>query len=153
MKIVVMGEPIAQPRQRHRIIGRGEKAFVQNYVPQDHPVHAYKRAIQIQAQLARRRGQQMFFGPLVVELLFVMPRPQALMWKTKPMPRRQHLQKPDIDNLSKAVFDALNELIWKDDSQVIELHASKWIASGNEKPRVEIEISEIEEPSLITNEN
>ena len=33
--------------------------------------------------------------------------------------------KPDIDNLSKGIMDALNGVIWKDDSQVVELLLSK----------------------------
>lgn len=28
----------------------------------------------------------------------------------------------DIDNFSKVIFDALNGLVWHDDSQIIELH-------------------------------
>lgn len=31
----------------------------------------------------------------------------------------------DIDNLCKMIFDAFNKYIWHDDSQVVELHASK----------------------------
>jgi crossover junction endodeoxyribonuclease RusA len=29
----------------------------------------------------------------------------------------------DVDNLVKLVMDALNEIVWKDDSQVVEVHA------------------------------
>lgn len=34
-------------------------------------------------------------------------------------------QKPDIDNLTKLVLDALNGLAWCDDSQVTDVHAHK----------------------------
>ena len=34
-------------------------------------------------------------------------------------------KKPDLDKLVRAVFDALTGIVWKDDSQVIEVLASK----------------------------
>ena len=37
----------------------------------------------------------------------------------------KHTVKPDIDNLTKAVLDALNGLAWYDDAQIVELNASK----------------------------
>ena len=43
-----------------------------------------------------------------------------------PMP---HASKPDIDNLAKAVMDAMGDCdVWADDAQVAELHASKQYA-------------------------
>ena len=34
-------------------------------------------------------------------------------------------RRPDIDKLARAVLDALTMRVWRDDGQVIELHASK----------------------------
>jgi Holliday junction resolvase RusA-like endonuclease len=38
-----------------------------------------------------------------------------------------HIAKPDLDNLAKAVMDAISDLgtIWRDDSQVAALRMSK----------------------------
>ncbi len=36
-----------------------------------------------------------------------------------------HTQKPDIDNLIKAILDGLNGVAWKDDAQVCKVTASK----------------------------
>jgi hypothetical protein len=47
-------------------------------------------------------------GPLTVRITFIMPRPKNKVWKQKPMPRYCHIKKPDLDNLVKAVLDALN---------------------------------------------
>ena len=44
----------------------------------------------------------------------------------------------DLDNHVKAVLDALNGVVWQDDSQVVELHAFKH--KGD--PLIEIEIEE-----------
>lgn len=48
--------------------------------------------------------------------------------------------KPDVDNYVKGVKDALNKVIWNDDSQVVDLKVSKWYS---EKPRVEVIIKEL----------
>jgi Holliday junction resolvase RusA-like endonuclease len=42
-----------------------------------------------------------------------------------------HTQKPDFDNLEKAVSDCLTELgFWKDDTQVVEWSGSKsWVST------------------------
>jgi Holliday junction resolvase RusA-like endonuclease len=49
-------------------------------------------------------------------------------------------KKPDVDNIAKLVLDSLNKIAYTDDSQVVSLTIAKFFA---EKPRVEIEISEI----------
>ena len=39
--------------------------------------------------------------------------------------RISHMKKPDIDNLQKFVLDCLNEIVIRDDSQVVEIRARK----------------------------
>jgi len=45
----------------------------------------------------------------------------------------------DIDNLIKAVLDALNGVVWEDDEQIIELLAYK--NHNKSRPRVDIEVT------------
>jgi Holliday junction resolvase RusA-like endonuclease len=61
-------------------------------------------------------------------------RERMTMGATRPVKR------PDIDNLIKSVLDALNEIAYKDDSQVVQLFAEKLYS---DIPRVEIELTEI----------
>ena len=49
----------------------------------------------------------------------------------------KHTKKPDLDNLIKAVKDALNGIVWHDDSQVFLVTAEKIYV---ERPRTYIEI-------------
>lgn len=51
-------------------------------------------------------------------------------------------KKPDLDNIAKVVCDSLNEIAYHDDSQIVELIARKFYS---DKPRVEIEIREVDE--------
>lgn len=44
---------------------------------------------------------------------------------------RQNRQRIDCDNLLKAVSDAANKVIWKDDSQVVEVFGKRWLAQDN----------------------
>lgn len=45
----------------------------------------------------------------------------------------------DVDNLLKVLQDSMNKVIWKDDSQIIELHAYMYRGETDDK-RVEIEV-------------
>lgn len=51
-------------------------------------------------------------------------------------------KKPDIDNVCKIIFDALNGIAYKDDTQIVSLIASKWYG---ETARVEVEFKEVTE--------
>lgn len=131
--------PVAQPRARASI--RAGHAFV--YDDQKHPVQAFKATVRMALKDAYQ-GEPLT-GPLRCDCLFVMPRPKALCWKTKPMPRLHHATKPDRDNLDKAVMDALKGLAWNDDAQVCQGLIEKWIASGHEQPHAVITITKLEE--------
>ncbi len=50
------------------------------------------------------------------------------------------ITKPDDDNYVKGVKNALKSVIWKDDSQVVDQHVSKYFSQN---PRVEVTIQEI----------
>jgi len=48
---------------------------------------------------------------------------------------------PDIDNYQKAIFDALNGIIYKDDSQIVDLNVSKFYSDD---PRVQVSVRELD---------
>lgn len=55
-------------------------------------------------------------------------------------------KKPDIDNILKIIFDSLNGIAYKDDSQIIEIHVDKqWTF---EKERIEFKLTEQNEEEI-----
>ncbi|MCL1801390.1 MAG: RusA family crossover junction endodeoxyribonuclease [Promicromonosporaceae bacterium] len=71
-------------------------------------------------------------GPVSVYLTFRLPRPKAhyrtgaKAGELKPAAPYAVTSKPDIDKLTRAILDALTDAgIWRDDSQVVRLHAQK----------------------------
>lgn len=51
------------------------------------------------------------------------------------------IKRPDLDNIAKAVLDALNGLAYQDDSQIVSLAVEKYYA---DQPKVEISIREVQ---------
>jgi Holliday junction resolvase RusA-like endonuclease len=127
--------PVAQPRQRVTTIG----GHARTYMPAKHPVQAFKATTRL-AYAEAAGDAEPASGPVMLTLEFLMPRPKAMCWKTKPTLRAPHTKKPDIDNLVKAVMDALTGLAWRDDTQVCFLFAAKSIAAGDESPSVKVTI-------------
>jgi Holliday junction resolvase RusA-like endonuclease len=112
------------------------------YLPTSDPVHQYKAEVADAARLACPTPLQ---GPLTCRLEFVLPRPASKTRKTKANPRYYHTSTPDSDNLAKAVLDACNGILWRDDSQVCTLMVVKEVASGKEPPHLSVWLSELPE--------
>lgn len=141
IRFTVPAIPIAQPRQRHRIVTTAAGSHAMNYTPAKHPVQTFKASVRLAAQQAYQGPP--LSGPVGLVVVFVLPRPGRLRWKTRPMPRCLHQGKPDLDNLIKAVKDSLNGLVWRDDGQIAHANLSKVYASGDEQPCVTVEISSL----------
>ena len=68
-------------------------------------------------------------GPLNVTIDFRLPRPTSL-----PKRVRQHTRRPDLDKIVRGACDALTQVIWKDDSQIVVLSVTKKYCIGAETP-------------------
>lgn len=62
--------------------------------------------------------------PLEVEVTFMMTQPDR--FRKRPFPD----VKNDIDNLTKALFDSLNGIVWTDDGRIVKVTAKKLWGSG-----------------------
>lgn len=127
--------PVAQPRQRHRVVTSGGRTFAQNYTPAKSPVSEYKATLRLAASQAYQGPP--LEGPLSVSLLFLFNA------KSK-RARKPKATRPDCDNLAKSTLDALNGLLFIDDGQVVKLAIEKWHADGTEQPHVLVSITSLE---------
>ena len=74
-------------------------------------------------------------GPVGVQLHFGIPKPKSAPKRRRVWPDKR----PDLDKLTRAVLDALTYVVFADDSQVVEIEASKDYGA----PGVAIEIRRI----------
>jgi Holliday junction resolvase RusA-like endonuclease len=130
--ILVPGAPV--PKGRPRVTTRG--GFARAFTPAK--TRRYEDLIRLEAGRVME-GRDQLQGALSVKIRAFMPMPQALAkHKTKgPLAEAgeiRPLTKPDVDNTAK-VIDALNGIVWRDDSQVVELTVSKFYSS---RPRLEL---------------
>ncbi len=113
----VPGDPVPQPRPRVSTAG----GFARAYVPKKHPVHAYRLAV---AAAARAAGLGKTGDPLNVVIDAVFRRPKSHLTKRGVKPTAPTLPRPDVDNLAKAVLDALQDVMG-DDTNVSRLVVEK----------------------------
>jgi len=99
--------------------------------------HAYKpnwervQRESIQAQAMPHRPTDPWTGPLAVTLMFQVPIPRSwARWRREVAPGHPAVGKPDLDNMVKAVLDALKGMFFLDDTQVASLMASNHYSAG-----------------------
>ena len=136
IKIVIRGDPVAKGRPRFARIGKG----VRTYTP---------KKTETWESYARLCAQQVMAGrppikhpiSLKVDCYFAMTNGWP-KWKKEAIENGEmiHCVKPDLDNLTKASKDALNGIVWIDDSQVFMSSEAKYF---DDIPRVEIIIEPI----------
>lgn len=116
-------------------VNRG--AYGQAYVPNE--TRAFKRQA---AVLARRSySGPPLDVPLRLAVRFVLKPPKRVRWKLPAV-------KPDLDNFLKSVKDALEGVVWVNDSRLCEITMCKvydWTGQG---PRIELTVTEMAIPVL-----
>lgn len=127
-----------QPRQRHALKEDklGNKKLV-NYTSDSSRVKAYKSVIQLSARV-KHKGPPLE-GPLQLWIWFYFERPKSLAPSTRTHPYFYH--RPDFDNIAKAVCDALNGILWKDDGQIAAACVFKHYCENGEQPHTRMIIS------------
>ena len=127
IRFTVEDEPKSQKRHRH--VSRGKFTSVYD------PSKADKRDFMLKAM--EFAPAEPFDTETSVELVFGFQRPRY-HWgtgknarKLKPSAPKSHLKKPDVDNLQKFVFDALNGVFWSDDSIINNVKATKLWSAGS----------------------
>ena len=147
----VVGDPVASPRPRVMHLG---SARARIYVPST--ADKWKRLVRAAATSARGAERELLAPGVAVEvhMAFRFARPRSHFRSgrfsaiLRPDAPRHHTQKPDRDNLEKAVLDALGgfqglpPLVWCDDCQVVTGRTMKRWAAPDEPPGVTVAIME-----------
>jgi len=121
LTFTVRGNPVPQPRAR--VTARGK--FAHAYTPKAHPVHDYRKAIAVGAAAFPAMCGGLSEQPISVTIKLTFERPPSHLNKSGIKASAPRLPKPDVDNVAKAVLDAINGVAWHDDSQVAELIVRK----------------------------
>lgn len=131
ISFVVQTKPVPQARPRFYVRHQGLRHFVGAYDPAR--CKTFKEVIAWHARIkATELGlREPLRDPIAINLIFQMGNGKE----------RHHTKRPDIDNLAKAVKDALKGIIYSDDSQIVEAHLYKQYG----EPEVRIEIKTLEE--------
>jgi Holliday junction resolvase RusA-like endonuclease len=88
-------------------------------------------------------GREPFSEPIVLSIEFFLAIPGSWpAWKIEAATTGhiQHVSRPDCDNLLKAIKDAGNGIVWRDDSQIVKVEASKLYSH---QPRAEVSVVEL----------
>ena len=139
VSFAVIGEPFGKKRPRANIICG--HAHMHN----DPENERYElKVLNAFNQVYGKRIEPMFVKDtqLITTIEAYYPMPKAFSKKKREMARLRQIRptkKPDCDNIAKSVLDALNGVVYYDDSQVVELVVKKFY---DDNAYVYIEIGE-----------
>jgi Holliday junction resolvase RusA-like endonuclease len=124
LTFTVRGLPV--PQGNLRAFVHGGVARISSKSPG--PLAAWRHAIAAAAQPVA--PPTLWEGPLSVRLEFKLPQPKSKSGFVGRGKERHAVlvwpdTRPDLDKLVRSAFDALTNVVWKDDSQVVELEAKK----------------------------
>ena len=140
VEIIVPGKPIAKKRPRFvaNRYGKGGHAY------NDQQTEEGKFLL-----LCLGTIKEKFDCALSMRCCFVFDRPKSHFGTgknagvLKTSAPAHHTGKPDIDNLLKFVCDSLNNVAFRDDSQIVNKFGSKRYAEAGEESRTEIRLEEV----------
>jgi Holliday junction resolvase RusA-like endonuclease len=121
LHFIVPGQPIGKGRPRIGKVGNHARMFTPAKTVNYETLVAY-------AAQAAMKGSALFEGAVGLDLRIACQIPAS--WSQKKQRaaaagRVLPTTKPDADNIIKAICDALNGVVWKDDVQVVDLAVTK----------------------------
>lgn len=137
IEIVLTGPPMGKERVRFvRATGR-------TYTPERTVNYEGRLALAAQQVMG---GRPLYKEPLIVDLgvFMAIPKSRPKKWKAAAVSGEiRPTKKPDLDNFAK-ILDALNLVVWEDDSQIVEMNIKKFYS---ENPRMEVRVRELNAPT------
>lgn len=135
LMFTVYGEPVAKGRARHARRGN----HVITYTPEK--TKTYENEVAMMAKAAMGSTKPLF-GAVEVFIYLTYPIPQSYSKKRSEAclsGDEKHTKKPDLSNVIKSIEDGMNGIVYNDDSQIVEFHATKVFG---EIPKAEILVRE-----------
>lgn len=102
----------------------------------------YENLVQF-SYIEKYKGSEPLEGDLKLEIVFYFPIPKRTSKKDRQLMidgKIKHNKRPDIDNCIKSITDALNNIAYKDDSQIVAVVAIKLYS---DEPRAEVFIENV----------
>lgn len=121
ISFTVPGQPVGKGRPRAFRMGKGVRMFTPEKTV------SYENLIATAAHGAMR-GRPPVEGAMAVDLdiRLMVPLSWSQKKRTQALAGQIHpTKKPDADNVTKAIFDAMNGIVWADDVQVVQLYLCK----------------------------
>ena len=131
IKLTIPGEPVAKARPRVTKFGAYTPEKTKNY------------ETLVKELFIIEHGQVLLEGELHINIKAYFKIPNSTSKKKKALMLDKSIRptkKPDVDNIMKCVTDALNEIAYQDDKQIVSAGIEKYYS---DEPRVEIEIKEM----------
>lgn len=132
----VPGEPKAKARANHSkpFMGKDGKMGIRSYV--DDKTASYQA--KVRHYLLQVCPDEPLDCPLSLNMQFVFLKPKTAKKRAYPA------VKPDLDNLEKAVMDALNKLAYTDDARVVTKASLKAYTDDPKKEGVWVQLAIVE---------
>ena len=147
IEFFVPGTPVGKGRPRAARRGAGVVMFTPEKTADYEALVSATAAAALAGAMRIIGTSQLLDGPLeaVLEMRFPAPASWSKAKRTRALAGIEwHTSKPDADNVAKAVLDACNGVVFRDDSQIVILIATK---AFSEEPGVRVVIREC---SLLT---
>ena len=136
MEFEVIGAPVGKRRPKFSTV----HGYAQAIKPKEDVI--YENLVKLSFQQAKPSDYNLFDQAVTMTILayFAIPKSFSKKKQNEAIEGRiSPLTKPDADNIAKIICDALNDIAYKDDTQIVELTIIKKYAS---EPKVKITLCE-----------
>jgi len=112
------------------------------------PGKEWRADVRAAAEVAME-GRDLLTGPLQARIIFKMPRGAGHYGSgrnngvLKPSAPFWHTVRPDVDKLSRAVLDALSQVVYEDDGQIVSKNVEKRYIHPGERAGAYVKITEL----------
>lgn len=129
LHLEILGKPHTKQSVRSKIIHKAGKSRVMHY--KDSKVKAEEKSIKVQISSQLPFGFEPMSNPISLDVTFIFELPKSTKKELKEAVEKGgniyfRDKKPDlVDNLMKGLCDAMNNVVYDDDSRIVEVSSRK----------------------------